>query len=441
MVRSCTRARFEACYRRGLSLVRDVVRAWWELSYEREIVTMASKGVEASDVLEEERGGRETRGDAWGRETEEKEQHVTLDSEEDGGGTIEPLEGKLEGAFNSFMANMGRAVEELKGCFARNGGRDKSRRTSSPCGGMEATRDGSGEWPKRKQGCFLCGGPHWTRECPRQDALNAIIRAGEDFSNRGEVNHMGKSEPVEAEDVASISHNLRQRQGSNAAKREEFGHTGEPKLEESRDVAQDAGDSRQQHDVDATETCGNLREGSRHSMRGALMRASRALVGESVMAREFEGRTSRSASVDMRAGASTSTSTGASGSAIGSVDWACEMRVLVLRHGVAITTLTHMRVEVQSWIVQDAAGLASGGVNIGAVAGTHGQAGSRRWHAWVQYGSRHIGARARAQTRARVRHGMPKRRARHELAASMPRSWHEVTVETCWSMQERPKKF
>ncbi|GKV53963.1 hypothetical protein SLEP1_g60474, partial [Rubroshorea leprosula] len=150
--------------------------------------------------------------------------------------------------------------------------------------------DGSGERPKRKHDCYLCGGPHWTRECPRRDALSAIARAGEESSHTGEVSHMEKSEPGEAEDVALISPNLRQRPGGNVAKPEESSHKGEPKPEEARDVAQDAGEPRQQQDVDAAETCGNLREGSRHSTLGALTRASRALVGESVTAREFGGR-------------------------------------------------------------------------------------------------------------------------------------------------------
>ncbi|GKV12721.1 hypothetical protein SLEP1_g23838 [Rubroshorea leprosula] len=293
-----------------------VVQAWWKPSCEREIVTMASKGMEASNVLEEERVRWETRGDARpkrrsravslasldvettfeGRLADRElatgdvhEQHVTLNSEEDGGGTVEPLEGKLQSAFDTFMANMSWAVEGFQGYLASSGGRDKPRRTSSPCGGMETTRDGSDKRPKRKHGCFLCGGPHRTRECPRRDALNAIIRAGEESSHTGEVSHKVKSEPGEAEDVASISHHQWQRQGSHAAKPEESGHMGETKPEEARDVAQDAGDSRQQQDVDA-ETCGNLREGSRHSTQGALTRESRALVGESVTARELGGR-------------------------------------------------------------------------------------------------------------------------------------------------------
>ncbi|GKV52472.1 hypothetical protein SLEP1_g59048 [Rubroshorea leprosula] len=110
---------------------------------------MASKGMEASDVLEEERGRRETRGDARRKRRlravspasqdvitafegrlakrglatgDVHEQLDTLDFEEDGGGTVESLEGKLQGAFNSFIANMSRAVEELQGCFASTGG-------------------------------------------------------------------------------------------------------------------------------------------------------------------------------------------------------------------------------------------------------------------------------------------------------------------------------
>ncbi|GKV46854.1 hypothetical protein SLEP1_g53815 [Rubroshorea leprosula] len=165
---------------------------------------MASKGVEASDIPKEERGRRETRGGArWKRRSravspasqdvttafegrlakrglatgDVHEQLVTLNSEEDGGGTVEPLEGKLQGAFDSFMANISRAVEELQGSLASRGGRDKPHRTSNPCGGMETSRDGSGERPKRKQGCFLCGGPHWMRECPQWNKLNAIISA------------------------------------------------------------------------------------------------------------------------------------------------------------------------------------------------------------------------------------------------------------------------
>ncbi|GKV53805.1 hypothetical protein SLEP1_g60319, partial [Rubroshorea leprosula] len=278
---------------------------------------MASEGVEASNILGMERVRWETRGDARSKRRSRavspasldvttafegrladmglaiggvQEQLDTLNSEEDGCGTVEPLDGKLQGVFDSFMANMSQAVERFQGCLASSSGRDQPHRTSSPCGGMETSRDGSGERPKRKHDCYLCGGPHWTRECPRRDALSAIARAGEESSHTGEVSHMEKSEPGEAEDVASISHNLRQRPGGNVAKPEESSHKGEPKPEEARDVAQDAGEPRQQQDVDAAETCSNLREGSRHSTLGALTRASRALVGESVTAREFGGR-------------------------------------------------------------------------------------------------------------------------------------------------------
>ncbi|GKV03511.1 hypothetical protein SLEP1_g15800 [Rubroshorea leprosula] len=41
------------------------------------------------------------------------------------------------------------------------------------------------------------------------------------------------------------------------------------------------------------------------------------------------------------------------------------------------------------WNAQEAVGLASGGVDTGAVECTHGQLGSRRWHGGVQSGSRH----------------------------------------------------
>ncbi|GKV50899.1 hypothetical protein SLEP1_g57579 [Rubroshorea leprosula] len=193
---------------------------------------MASKGMTASDILEEKQGrvgtqdGREGRGrchqhqwtsrqplrEGWPRGNwlwGTSMSNLTLDSEEDGGGTVEPLEGKLQGAFNSFIANVNRAVEELQGSFVSNGERHKPHRTSNPCGGMETTGDDDYERPKRKQGCFLCGGPHWTRECPRRDALNAIIRVGVESSHTREVSHMVKFEPGEAENMAQISHNLR----------------------------------------------------------------------------------------------------------------------------------------------------------------------------------------------------------------------------------------
>ncbi|GKV30451.1 hypothetical protein SLEP1_g39259 [Rubroshorea leprosula] len=270
-VRSCTRGRLEACCRRG------------------EFVTMASKGVEASNVLEEERVRWETRGDARLKRRSRAVSPASLD---------------VETAFEGRLADRGLATGDIQeqhdtlnfeeerggtGHLASSSGRDKPRRTSSPCGGMETSRDGSDERPKRKHGYFLCGGPHWTRECPRRDALSAIARAGEESSHTGEDSHMEKSEPGEAEDVAPISPNQRQRPRGNVAKPEESSHKGEPKPKEARDVAQDAGEPRQQQDVDAPETCGSLREGSRHSTLGALTRASRALVGESVTAREFGG--------------------------------------------------------------------------------------------------------------------------------------------------------
>ncbi|GKU90366.1 hypothetical protein SLEP1_g4367 [Rubroshorea leprosula] len=184
--------------------------------------------------------------------------------------------------------------------------------------------------------------------------------------------------------------------------------------------------------------------------------------------------TSRSASADMRVGASTSMRE--SGSASGSVDagmQACGMRVLVLRHGVATTTLTYTRMQAQGgsrkmqrallaeasisgpWRevtdrMHGSVQKQSGAICVGARecpgprhGCTHGQARSRRWHAWARYGSRRWGALAQARARARARHGMPQRRAWHHLAASRPRPWHGVTVETqaCEHRWECPRKF
>ncbi|GKV32389.1 hypothetical protein SLEP1_g41000 [Rubroshorea leprosula] len=181
---------------------------------------MASKGMEASDILkvpEEEQGRQETRGDVRRKRRlravspaskdvmiafegrlakmelamgDVHEQLNTLDfEEEEWCDDVERLRGKLQGAFNSFIANMSRAVKELQGSLASSGG------------------------------------------------------ASVESSPAMEVSHTAKSKPGGAKDMAQISHNLQRRQGSNASKLKESSHTIEPKPEEARDVAQDMGDS------------------------------------------------------------------------------------------------------------------------------------------------------------------------------------------------------
>ncbi|GKV49230.1 hypothetical protein SLEP1_g55993 [Rubroshorea leprosula] len=132
--------------------VTSGIRAWFDsLVTWRRIVTMASQGVEASKVAEvpKERGRRETRGDARKKRRSKAlsptsrdaftayegrlvklelamgdvhEQLDTLDSrmeeQEDRGGSVEELDGKLQGALNSVVADMHKAMEEFRGSIA-----------------------------------------------------------------------------------------------------------------------------------------------------------------------------------------------------------------------------------------------------------------------------------------------------------------------------------
>ncbi|GKV04959.1 hypothetical protein SLEP1_g17036 [Rubroshorea leprosula] len=69
----------------------------------------------------------------------------------------------------------------------------------------------------------------------------------------------------------------------------EHGQTVESKSGKARGTAHSAHDLQRKRGGHAAQTCGNSQRGSRHSTRAALTRASRALVGESVTEREFEG--------------------------------------------------------------------------------------------------------------------------------------------------------
>uniref|UniRef100_A0A803MP81 Uncharacterized protein n=1 Tax=Chenopodium quinoa TaxID=63459 RepID=A0A803MP81_CHEQI len=45
---------------------------------------------------------------------------------------------------------------------------------------------------KAKKGRFLCGGPHWARECPQRQKLNALIASSSGESS-GDEAHIGKA--------------------------------------------------------------------------------------------------------------------------------------------------------------------------------------------------------------------------------------------------------
>ena len=77
-------------------------------------------------------------------------------------------------------------VESLEDSHATGEGDKVSRDHNAPRMGSSKTpniREGRGKMemkeftPKIK--CFLCDGPHWAQDCPKRNALNAMIKERE----------------------------------------------------------------------------------------------------------------------------------------------------------------------------------------------------------------------------------------------------------------------
>ena len=47
-----------------------------------------------------------------------------------------------------------------------------------------------------KTNCFLCDGPHWARECPKRNTLNAMIER--ETEQEGDDVHMGSMQLLNA---------------------------------------------------------------------------------------------------------------------------------------------------------------------------------------------------------------------------------------------------
>ncbi|GKV44052.1 hypothetical protein SLEP1_g51279 [Rubroshorea leprosula] len=76
--------------------------------------------------------------------------------------------------------------KDKKGGSSKGGG-DKPHKASKPFKGPNKAGDGSKTQLKVRKDCYLCGGPHWARECPRRNKLNAIILAIGEPSQAGET--------------------------------------------------------------------------------------------------------------------------------------------------------------------------------------------------------------------------------------------------------------
>ncbi|KAF2310209.1 hypothetical protein GH714_007216 [Hevea brasiliensis] len=74
----------------------------------------------------------------------------------------------------------------------RRGG-DKPHKAAKPFKPKEKQQgEGSSkDWSKPKNDCFLCGGPHWVRECPNWAKLNAIASAYEGTPQQVEAAQLG----------------------------------------------------------------------------------------------------------------------------------------------------------------------------------------------------------------------------------------------------------
>ncbi|GKV33019.1 hypothetical protein SLEP1_g41575 [Rubroshorea leprosula] len=76
--------------------------------------------------------------------------------------------------------------KEKKGGPSRGGG-DKPHKVFKPFRSPEKVGEGSKTQPKVRRDCYLCGGPHWARECPQRNKLNALISAVGEPSQAGET--------------------------------------------------------------------------------------------------------------------------------------------------------------------------------------------------------------------------------------------------------------
>ncbi|GKV41043.1 hypothetical protein SLEP1_g48622 [Rubroshorea leprosula] len=76
--------------------------------------------------------------------------------------------------------------KDKKGSSSKGGG-DKPHKAFKPFKGPEKAGDGGKMKPTVRRDCYLCGGPHWARECPQRNKLNAIISAIGEPSQAGET--------------------------------------------------------------------------------------------------------------------------------------------------------------------------------------------------------------------------------------------------------------
>ncbi|KAJ9165878.1 hypothetical protein P3X46_020695 [Hevea brasiliensis] len=91
-----------------------------------------------------------------------------------------------------FSKRQAKKEKSKKGNYGKGGG-DKPHKAAKPFKPKEKQQgEGSSkDWPKPKNDCFLCGGPHCVRECPNQAKLNAIAFAYEGTPQQGEAAQLG----------------------------------------------------------------------------------------------------------------------------------------------------------------------------------------------------------------------------------------------------------